>query len=98
MSTTIRCLTSTQNSVQWSSRRYNFIFGSISIIMKRYIQEAICFFDKDVSTEVSSPPNKKLYGVDPYSPTLPEKQSEYFRSNVANIYGQLQKHNHILKL
>ena len=66
--------------------------------MKRYIQEAICFFDKDVSTEVSSPPNKKLYGVDPYSPTLPEKQAEYFRSIVANIYGQLNKHNQVLKL
>ena len=45
----------------------------LTIGVKSYTQEAIDFFDEDVSTKVSSPENKNQHKVNPYSPTLTKK-------------------------
>ena len=59
--------------------------NKLEIVMKSYIQEAINLFAKDVSTKVSSQVNKNLHAVNPYPPTLPKKQAEYFHFIVAML-------------
>ena len=59
--------------------------NNTEIATKSYIQEAIGFFDEDVSTKVSSPVNKNMHKGNKDSPTIPNNNAEYFHSIVAKL-------------
>jgi hypothetical protein len=59
--------------------------GTVTILMKEYLKEAITDSGMDVSKVASTPANKDLFTVDDVSEQLDKRQGEIFHSIVAKL-------------
>jgi len=59
--------------------------GTVTILMKEYLKEAIANSDMDVSKVAPTPAKKNLFTVDNGSEQLDKQQGELFHSIVAKL-------------